>query len=358
MKNIINTSFYFNDIAEIVERLGKHAKQLEGKRLLLVGACGFLGRYFIETFKRLNANSLEKPLSVVALDNLITAENVPATLKNDPNFDFKQHDISSSDSINGSFDYIIHAAGIASPFYYRAHPLETLDVAINGTRNLLELATTERSRFVFFSSSEIYGDPDPAHVPTPESYWGHVSCLGPRACYDEGKRVGETLCQIFHQRYGVPVNIIRPFNIYGPGMKERDYRVLPNFANRIKGERPLQIYGNGKQTRTYCYITDALVGFMKVLISGTPGEAYNIGNTNPELSVLGLADLIEKVLERPIPKDIIEHPDSYPADEPQRRCPDLRKASQHLEYTPKVNMEDGLKRYLNWTDSHYSGEIL
>jgi UDP-glucuronate decarboxylase len=346
-----------DDIGEIVRRLGSATQQLEGKRVLLAGGCGFLGRYFLEVFTRLNAEVLEQPVSVVAMDNLITAAGVPETFSDNPHLEFVEHNIIEPWNPGGRFDHIIHAAGIASPFYYRAHPLETLDVAISGTRNLLDLAREGQSHFVYFSSSEIYGDPDPAHVPTPESYCGNVSCVGPRACYDEGKRVGETLCQIYHNVHGVSVNVIRPFNIYGPGMKERDFRVLPNFASRIQGGQPLQIYGTGKQTRTYCYITDAMVGFLKVLLLGAPGETYNIGNTHPEVSVQDLVKAMEAALGRAIASDNVEHPDSYPADEPQRRCPNLRKANLQLEYQPEVELEDGLGRFLNWTQQHYTGEL-
>jgi UDP-glucuronate decarboxylase len=346
-----------DDIGEIVRRLGSAAQQLEGKRVLLAGGCGFLGRYFLEVFTRLNAEVLEQPVSVVAMDNLITAAGVPETFSDNPHLEFVEHNIIEPWNPGGRFDHIIHAAGIASPFYYRAHPLETLDVAISGTRNLLDLAREGQSHFVYFSSSEIYGDPDPAHVPTPESYCGNVSCVGPRACYDEGKRVGETLCQIYHNVHGVSVNVIRPFNIYGPGMKERDFRVLPNFASRIQGGQPLQIYGTGKQTRTYCYITDAMVGFLKVLLNGVPSETYNIGNTHPEVSVQDLVKAMEAALGRAIASDNVEHPDSYPADEPQRRCPNLRKANLQLEYQPEVELEDGLGRFLNWTQQHYTGEL-
>jgi UDP-glucuronate decarboxylase len=252
-------------------------------------------------------------------------------------------------------DYIIHAAGIASPFHYRRYPLETLGVAIDGTRNLLELARTKRSRFAFFSSSEIYGDPDPAHVPTMESYRGNVASMGPRACYDESKRVGETLCHIYHDSFDVETVCIRPFNVYGPGMREADYRVLPNFASAIKAGRPLRVYGTGRQTRTYCYVTDAMTGFFLAVLKGLPGHPYNIGASSPEVSVHQLVEAIEKALGRELERQVIEHPDSYPADEPQRRCPDLRKAMTHLDYRPERGLEEGLKRFLDWTQHHYTG---
>ncbi|MBT7487564.1 MAG: NAD-dependent epimerase/dehydratase family protein, partial [Rhodospirillales bacterium] len=267
-----------SDITEIVSRLGDGAKAFAGKTVLLTGGRGFLGRYFMEVFAALNAEILEEPVRLVALDNMITAGELGADVPESEHVEFIKHDVIKPFDFDGPLDYVIHAAGIASPYYYRAYPLETLEVAISGTRNMLELAESKGARFTFFSSSEIYGDPDPKHVPMSESYRGNVSCQGPRACYDESKRVGETLCYIFHTKDGTETNTIRPFNVFGPGMQETDYRVLPNFASRIKAGLPLNVYGSGDQTRTFCYITDAIVGFLLVVLKGVPGEAYNIGN--------------------------------------------------------------------------------
>ncbi|NQV57558.1 MAG: NAD-dependent epimerase/dehydratase family protein, partial [Rhodospirillales bacterium] len=239
-----------SDIEEIVERLKGAASDFSGKTVLLTGGRGFLGRYFMDIFAALNTEVLDEPAQLIALDNLITAGDAGKNIPNIPNVTFIEHDVIKPFEWDGPIDYIIHAAGIASPYYYRAYPLETLEVAISGTRNMLELADAKDARLVFFSSSEIYGDPDPKHVPMSESYRGNVSCQGPRACYDESKRVGETLCYIFHTRNGTATNTIRPFNVYGPGMQEADYRVLPNFASRVKAGEPLHIYGSGDQTRT------------------------------------------------------------------------------------------------------------
>jgi len=345
-----------SDIAEIAKRIAGPAQALAGKTVMLTGARGFLGRYFAEIVVHLNEHTLDRPCRMIAVDNLITAGEAGAKVTERPNIKWVRHDVMEPMAIDEPVDYVIHAAGIASPYYYRAYPLETLGVAITGTRNMLELALKNRARFTFFSSSEIYGDPDPAHVPTPESYRGQVSCQGPRACYDESKRVGETLCYIFHEKDGVATNVIRPFNVYGPGMQETDYRVLPNFASRIKHGQPLNIYGSGNQTRTFCYVTDAMVGFLLVILRGIPGQTYNIGNPVPELSMLDLARTIEKVLGRPVPHNIIEYPDSYPADEPNRRCPDIRKARLQLEFTPEVALEEGLRRFLRWSDGAYTKE--
>lgn len=346
-----------SDIAEIAQLLGRAANEFSGKTVLLCGGRGFLGRYFMETFAYLNAHKLKKPCKLIVVDNLITAGRAGAKTRLIPHSRFIQHDIIKPLAIREHLNFIIHAAGIASPYYYRAYPLETLEVAINGTKNLLNLAQKNRARLIFFSSSEIYGDPDPKCVPTPESYRGNVSCQGPRACYDESKRLGETLCYVYHNKFGTAVNMVRPFNVYGPGMQEADYRVLPNFASRIKGGKPLKIYGSGDQTRTFCYVTDAVAGFLKVLLRASAGEAYNIGNPKPEVSMLDLVKRVSKVLGRAVKHNIIEYPDSYPADEPNRRCPDITKARLQLGYEPQVGLDEGLRRFFNWADAVYRGDI-
>jgi UDP-glucuronate decarboxylase len=347
--------FLASDIDEIVDRLGDNAKAFSGKTVLISGGTGFLGRYFVSIFARLNERVLAAPVKVIALDNLITSRQVPdASI---PNLTFVQHDVIKPYTHTGPLDYVIHAAGIASPFYYRAYPLETLDVAITGTRNMLNLAKETNAKFTFFSSSEIYGDPDARHVPMQESYRGNVASQGPRACYDEGKRVGETLCYVFHTMFGTATTIIRPFNVYGPGMQETDYRVLPNFAARIKAGQPLNVYGSGSQTRTFCYVTDALLGFLLVVLKGVPGETYNIGNPRPEISMIDLVKELQAATDQKVSYNLIEYPDSYPADEPMRRSPDIRKARLQLEFEPRVDLPDGLKRFLDWAMATYQGDI-
>lgn len=229
-------------------------------------------------------------------------------------------------------------------------------MATVGTKNVLQLAREhEITGLLCFSSSEIYGDPDPRHIPTPESYRGNVSCEGPRACYDASKRLGETLCRIFHEQYGVPVKVVRPFNVYGPGMKEKDYRVLPNFASRILAGKPVQVYGTGKQMRTFCYATDAINGFLRVLLDGVPGEAYNIGNSRPEVSMLDLARELAAVVKRRIKVIATEYPESVPPDESLRRCPDITKARRDVGYEPTVESREGLRRFMDWAFRNYNG---
>ena len=354
----MNNSFLLkNDITEIVSKLPIGTLgQLKGKHLLLTGGRGFLGRYFTEVFHYLNQHHLSNhPLRVTVFDNLISAGSLGEQIIKYPNFSFSQHNAINPFPEIEPVDYIFYAAGIASPAHYRKYPLETLEVATVGLKNALELARVNQgSRIAFFSSSEIYGDPDSKHIPTQESYRGNVACLGPRACYDMSKRLGETLIQIYHQQYGVMGTIIRPFNVYGPGMQRTDYRVLPNFAARIADNVPLQIYGKGEQTRTFCYITDAIVGFLRVLLDGVPGEPYNIGNPKPEISMIDLVDKVrEATNDKSIQYQVIEYPDTYPADEPNRRCPDISKAMQQLGYAPTVHLEDGLRRFFSWTRETY-----
>ena len=344
------------DLTEIVSRLGEEAKHFAGKTVILTGGRGFLGRYFLNVFSALNANVLEAPVRLIVLDNLITAGNYGSEPPDFDHMEFVVHDVIRPFSFDENVDYVVHAAGIASPFYYRAYPLETLGVAISGTQNMLDLAKKKGARFTFFSSSEIYGDPDPENIPIAESYRGNVSCQGPRACYDESKRIGETLCYIYHTRDGIKTNTIRPFNVFGPGMQENDYRVLPNFASRIKAGLPLNLYGSGLQTRTFSYITDAMVGFFLVVLKGVSGEAYNIGTPKPEVSMIDLVKTLQTITKRELTYNQIEYPASYPADEPMRRCPDIRKAQLQLKFNPIVRLDDGLKRFIDWSNMAFTGE--
>lgn len=343
------------DIDTILERLKEPAEVFQGKTILITGAYGFLGSVFRTIFNEMNKHQFDVPCKIIAIDNLITNSIKLEDTVTD-NQVFINHDMRNQLSLDCDLDFVIHCAGIASPFYYKKFPLETIEVATLGTKNVLEICRSHNAKALYFSSSEIYGDPDPNNIPTKESYKGNVACLGPRACYDESKRMGETLCHIYYQIYNTAVSIVRPFNVYGPGMRENDYRVLPSFASSIKAGLPVQVYSNGKQTRTYCYTTDALVGFLLTLIKGHSGEAYNIGNTGPELSVLDLVEKMEGILGKEINKNLIDYPDSYPGDEPNRRCPDLTKSKEHLNYSPQIDIDEGLKRYLDWSQEVYTGK--
>lgn len=343
------------DLNTIIKNIEDESKALEGKTILISGGSGFIGSYLNAVLYLLNKKFKNK-CRVISIDNYITGsrKNFLVSLKN-KNFKFLDADIRYPIVIDEKVDYIIHAAGLASPYYYKKYPLETIESAILGAKNLLELAKVSKpASFLFFSSSEIYGDPDPKFVPTPETYAGHVSSIGPRACYDESKRLTETLCIIYHQIYNIPVKIVRPFNIYGPGMKHIDYRVIPTFIYNGLSGRDLPVHDKGIQTRTFCYVTDAIEAIFKVLISGKKGEVYNIGNDESEIGMFELAQTVADMIGNGVKPKRKNYPKNYPAGEPQRRCPDLTKIKNHLNYQPKVGLKVGLKQTINWFRKTYN----
>ncbi len=344
-----------NDLKVVLKKINRETKALEGKTILIAGGSGFIGSYINVVVYLLNKHVLKKKCKIISVDNYLTGsrKNFIVDIK-DKNFRFLQYDIRSPIAIDEKIDFIIHAAGLASPFYYKKYPLETIESAVLGAKNLLELARVHKVKsFLFFSSSEIYGDPDPAFIPTPETYAGHVSSIGPRACYDESKRLAETLCITYHQIYKIPIKIVRPFNIYGPGMKHNDYRVIPTFIYAgLKGKN-LPVYDTGIQTRTFCYITDALIAVFKVMLSGRNGEVYNIGNNSPELSMYELASIVANLLGNGVKPRRKSYPGYYPGGEPQRRCPDLTKIRTELGYIPRVDLRTGLQKSIHWFKSEY-----
>lgn len=344
------------DLNSVLSDIKKEAKALEGKTILISGGSGFIGSYINAVLFLLNKKIFKKKCQVISVDNYITGFRKNFLIDiNDKNFRFLNYDVRLPFTLNEPIDYIIHAAGLASPYYYKKYPLETIESAILGAKNLLELARVSRTKsFLFFSSSEIYGDPDPEHVPTPETYVGRVSSVGPRACYDESKRLTETLCITYHELYKIPIKIIRPFNVYGPGMRHTDYRVIPTFLYMGLRGKNLPVHDKGNQTRTFCYISDALTAIFKVLISGKNGAVYNVGNDNPEISMYELASIICELLSNRAKPRRKSYPSNYPAGEPQRRCPDLTKIKTELGYQPKVDLREGLNKSLIWFKHEYN----
>lgn len=338
------------DIKKIVKDLGIDAKKLEGKSIFITGGSGFLGKYFLQTLWYLNSHILIKKCKVISVDNYITGtKGTDSDLSQDKNFTFIQHDVRTEFAYTGKVDYVIHAAGIASPVYYMKYPLETLEIATLGTQNMLEFARKKKvDSFLFFSSSEIYGDPDPNFVPTPETYPGNVSCIGPRSCYDESKRLGETLCMIYNKIYKVPTKTVRPFNVYGPGMMVNDSRVIPRFLTSALKREPLPVHAGGNQTRTFCYISDAVTAFFKVLLSRGNGDVFNVGNDGNEVNMMTLAQIVAELFKGKVEIKSIEYPSFYPQGDPKRRSPDLTKIRTVLAYKPAVDLKTGLKRTLKW----------
>lgn len=350
------------DLRYVSRQLADEWPALEGRRIFLSGGAGFLGYYLTHAVQHWNHSHPDsRAVQVTVCDNY--ARGIPpwvAQLAKDPAVRLLQHDITRPLPADvGYFDYVIHAASIASPTYYRKHPIETMDANVNGLRLLLERCRKQIeagdpiSGFLFFSTSEIYGDPPPDQIPTSETFRGYVSCTGPRACYDESKRYGETLCVNFAQQYGLPITMARPFNNYGPGLKITDRRVIPDLARDIFAGKDLVLLSDGSPTRTFCYIADAVVGYYKVLVRGRAAEAYNIGNETPEISMAALAELMAalareqfgysgKVVLRPSAEK------DYLTDNPQRRCPSIAKARKDLGFEPKIPLEQGLAQTLAW----------
>lgn len=350
------------DLSYMADCLKSEFSVMSGKRLLITGGAGFLGHYFVQGALHWNrTNPDQAPISVVVYDSFV--RGMPAWLsglKGDFNLTLVTHDVRYPLPTDmGDFAYIIHAASIASPTYYKRDPIGTMDANVNGLRMLLDYARSQQEKgrllngLLFFSSSEIYGDPSPGDIPTPETYRGFVSCTGPRACYDEAKRYGETLCVNFAHQFDIPVKVARPFNNYGPGLKISDRRVIPDFARDIMADRDIVLLSDGSPKRTFCYSSDAVTGYYKVLVKGHQGEAYNIGVETPEIS---MAELAEKLTA--FSRDLFGYKGrvirrasedaSYLVDNPNRRCPVIMKARTHLGYNPSVALDEGLKRSLIW----------
>jgi UDP-glucuronate decarboxylase len=354
------------DLEFLVQRLEGEFSAMQGKRLFISGGAGFLGYYLVQSVLHWNQTRKgTEPIAVTVCDNYI--RGVPAwltRLEGDPVLTLLRHDITQPlPSTLPPFDYIIHAASIASPIYYRKHPIETMDANVNGLRLLLDRFRDQKNQgrsvsgFLYFSTSEIYGDPPPDQIPTAETYRGNVSSTGPRACYDESKRYGETLCVNFARQFDLPVTIARPFNNYGPGLKITDRRVIPDFARDLLAGRDLVLLSDGSPTRTFCYVADAIVGYYKILVRGRPGEAYNIGTEAPEIAIGEMAELLAKLARERLGYQgkVVQRESSdkeYLTDNPRRRCPSIAKARSELGFEPVVPLDEGLSRALAWYSEH------
>ena len=317
------------------------------KTILITGINGFIGKHLLD--KLLNNINFDNIDKIVGIDSFISSNKEEEYTCNDK-YDFIESDLINFDFNKlDKFDTVIHLASLASPVYYKKYPLETIDIGVTVTRKLLEKCKDWNAEFIFFSSSEIYGNPPSENIPTTEDFKGYVSCQGPRSCYDESKRLGETLCYIYNKKFNVNTKIIRPFNIYGPGMSiETDYRMVPNLIKSALRKQPVNIYGTGNQTRTFCYYTDAIEGIVKVINKGDNGETYNIGNDKPEISMIELVKLFEKTINLEMNYQLTPYPEYYPDDEPKRRLASIDKAREHLNFQPKVTLEAGLTETWNW----------
>jgi UDP-glucuronate decarboxylase len=342
------------DLQQIADSLTKNERSaLSGRTVFITGFAGSLGfmvtKFFAKYGEQFGVNH------VYALDNYIFGKpGWVSEIEGHPLFTVHEGDVIKEDfSFARDADLIFHMASLASPVYYRKYPIETMDADVIGLRRLLDFYSEKNIyNLLFYSTSEVYGDPEPGMVPTPESYWGNVNTSGPRACYDESKRYAETLCyNFFHQR-NCPVTVIRPFNSYGPGLRKNDQRAPADFALNVFENEPIILYSDGKATRTFCYVSDTTLASLKCALYARY-EIFNIGNDAEEMTIRELAEIYRTVGKAVFnyDRDIIykEHSDKhYNSDNPQRRCPDLTKIRTMLGYAPSVDTQTGIERYLKY----------
>ncbi len=343
------TPTILDDARHVARRHAETLDPLAGTTVLVTGASGFLMSYVLDVVAASNDLRGGDPCRIIAVNNLSSglADRV-AHLVSRPDVRFLEHDVAQPLDPGEPVRWIVHGATMASPTFYRRFPLETIDVNVTGTRWLLELARAQDvAGMIYMSSSEIYGDPEPAAIPTPEDYRGIVSCTGPRACYDESKRIGETLATVYHRMHGTRVVSIRPFNVYGPGQRLDDGRVVPDLLSAAIERRPLVLLSDGRPTRSFCYARDAAAGILCALVAGEPGTAYNVGN-DAEVSMAELARAVAAAAGPPeLPVEHATSPDpDYLTDNPNRRCPDLARLRGVAGWSPEVDLLTGLRRTL------------
>lgn len=302
--------------------------------VLVTGGAGFIGSHLCRFL-------LAKKFRVICVDNLLTGSvgNVSG-LKGSKAFVYVAHDVTKPLEVSGPVDFVLHFASPASPVDYAAFPIQTLKVGAMGTHNMLGLAKAKGAVFLLASTSEVYGDP--LVHPQPESYWGNVNPIGPRGVYDEAKRFAEAMTMAYHTYHGMDAKIARIFNTYGPLMRKNDGRVVPNFISQALANKPLTVYGDGSQTRSFCYVDDLVEGVYRLMISGV-NEPVNLGNPE-EYTVMQFAN---KILKLTGSKSKISFK-PLPVDDPKTRCPDISRAKKLLKWQPKVPVDEGLKRTIEW----------
>lgn len=303
-------------------------------RIVITGGAGFIGSHLCDHF-------VKEGFDVVCIDNFLTGrkKNI-AHLQKSTNFTLHETDICLKTNLKGNIKYILHLASVASPIDYLKYPIETLKVGSIGTYNMIELAKKKGARLLFASTSEVYGDPE--QHPQKESYWGNVNSIGKRSCYDESKRFSESLVMAYHRKYGIETRIIRIFNTYGPRMKYNDGRVVPTFCKQALLGEDLTVFGNGLQTRSFCYIDDLIKGILRALYSDYP-LPINLGNPD-EFKIIDFVEIIKELTGTDTTVVFKE----LPEDDPKVRRPDISLAKEILGWTPKIDLRTGLRKTLEY----------
>jgi dTDP-glucose 4,6-dehydratase/UDP-glucuronate decarboxylase len=336
------------DVEEVLARVGAHLAGLAGTRVLVAGGGGFLLSLLVDVLLAANDAGAGAPMHVTVVDNLSTGSRARlAHLAGRADVSQVHHDVARPLELDAPSDVIVHGASVASPIVYRRDPVGTIEANVWGTRHLLDHAVRSRARsFVFMSSSEVYGDPEPDAIPTPETYPGRVSSTGPRACYDESKRLGETLTLAVAQEQGLEAHIVRPFNVYGPRLSLDDGRIVPDLLRDALVGGPLHLYSDGRATRSFCYATDQVDGIVRVMTSNGPPAVFNIGNDD-ECTIRELARTLTDVAGGSLTVEHARHDDAdYLTDNPNRRCPDLTRSRTLLGYQSMIDLRTGLGRTL------------
>jgi len=345
--NNLQSKILKSDIEYIHKNIKK--KFFNNKTILITGYMGFIGfelsQYFINYFEKLRLKKLYlmdiKKNNIIYKNKRIVQINKDITKINLDKI-FKKNEI----------NIIIHAASIASPYFYRKYPIKTIESNIDGLKKILKYSQLNKKtqRVLYFSSSEIYGNPDKKNIPTKESYNGNVSCLGPRSCYDEAKRMGETLCYIFNKEHDVQTRIVRPFNNYGPGLSIYDKRLPADLAKNILKNKHITIYSDGSPTRSFCYISDAIIGYLNTL-AHKKFCVLNIGNNSEEVSVKKFTKIFTTIAKKYINYQgkisyVKSKEKEYLTNNPARRCPDINLAKKTINFSPKIKLKEGIKKYL------------
>ncbi len=348
--NNFNEAIIFNDANEIAKEFSKNFKKNKKYKWIITGGAGFLLSYFsyiVEVLvEKYNLN-----IRLFVYDSLFFGlSNRLKRLNKKKYISFVKKDLTKNEIKNLDCDFFIHGASIASPTFYRKFPIETIKVNVLAFVKILEKFTKIKKKpksIIFMSSSEVYGNPPKKFIPTSENYVGNVSFTGPRACYDESKRIGETICVNYFEKHKLPIKIIRPFNVYGPGQNLEDKRIIPDTIKGIS-KREVILFSNGKPRRSFCYISDQIRGIMRIMLNGKNGEAYNVGNDE----MISIKNIVQKFIKKSKLKVKlkfkISNDKQYNTDNPQNRCPNLSKIKKINNWKIKIKTGEGIERTLKY----------